>query len=196
MTSFSRRRAGWALPCIALLAAAGAGAARDPVREYVDQTTAVSVTVTDDALIFARERTDLAANARDYITFAPLEINRSGSRSYFWLAYIWSTIDRRNGEPLLAQGDELVLLADGRPIRLLADAGPLQDHGVVQQPIPAPKRDALALLFSADTESIAYAARATDLHIELLHDGTGEPFTLWKGARESLLAFAEWVTAD
>ena len=194
--SFARVRAGSALLFGALFAPAGMSMAADAVREYVDETSAISVTITSSALIFARERSDLAANARDYITLAPLETNRTGERSYFWMGYIWSTIDRRKGEPMIADGDELVLLADGRPIRLVALDTPLSDRGVVQPPLPAPKRNAIPVLFAVNPESIAYAAHATDLHIELLRAGTSETFVLWKDARAAVRAFAERVGAD
>jgi len=193
IVDFARIRAGSALLCGALFATTGASMAADAVRQYVDQTSAISVTVTSSALIFARERTDLAANARDYITLAPLETNRSGERSYFWMAYLWSTIDRRKGEPMIATTDELVLLADGRPIRLLAADVSLSDRGVVEPPISPPKRNAIPALFAVDLESIAYAAQATDLRIELIHAGVSESFTLWKDARPAVREFAERV---
>lgn len=193
LVAFASIRAGSALLGGALLFTTGAAMAADAVREYVDQTSAISVTVTSSALIFARERSDLAANARDYITLAPLETNRSGERSYFWMGYLWSTIDRRKGEPMIAATDELVLLADGRPIRLVALETPLSDRGVVEPPLDPPKRNALPALFAVDLESIAYAAQATDLHIELIHAGVSESFTLWKDARPAVREFAERV---
>jgi hypothetical protein len=197
-TTFNRRvaRAG-AVALFALLLASppGARAGEDPVREYLDEITAASITVAVDSLVFARERSDLAANARDYVTLAPIEINVTGKRSYFWSGYIWSTIDRRDRQPLLAPGDELVLLADGRPIRLRSDTRSLRDHGVGQPPTRVPARTAVAVLFVADRESIAYAARATELHIELIHAGTSEPFALWKDTRAALRAWVERVGA-
>jgi len=193
MNPFAPVRAGTLLLCGILLAAARPGIAADDVREYVDETSAVNVTVTRQALIFARERSDLAANARDYVTLAPLEINRSGDRHCFWLGYIWSTIDRRGGEPIVADGDQLVLLADGRPIRLVADPTPLADRGVVRAPLAAPQRNAVPVLFTVDVEAIAYAGRAAELHIELVHAGTSETFTLWKDARPAVREFAEHI---
>ena len=84
------------------------------VREYLDEKTAATITVTSASMIFARERPELAVNARDYISLAALEVNRAGTRSYYWFAYVWSTIDRRDDTPLLIESDELVLMADGR----------------------------------------------------------------------------------
>ena len=191
-----RKRGTSALLCGALLAAAAACAASDAVREYVDASSGVSVTVTTEAMIFARERLDLAANARDYITLAPLEVNRSGQRSYFWLGYLWSTIDRRKSEPMVASGDALVLFADGRPIRLVPDDTPLPERGVVQPPLPVPKRNAIPVLFTIDPESIAYVSRASDLRIQLVHEDTTDTFSLWKDARAAVRGFAERAGID
>ena len=169
-------------------------AAEDGVREYIDEITAANITVSSKILIFARERTDLAANARDYITLAPVEINRTGTRKYFWSGYLWSTIDRRNRQPLLQEGDELVLLADGRPIPLHGNGKTLKDLGAGEPITPSPARAAIPVLFPVNPEEIAYVARATEVHIELLHAGTSESFTLWKGKPAMLAAFAEHVS--
>ena len=164
------------------------------MREYIDEITAANITVSSKILIFARERTDLAANARDYITLAPVEINRTGTRKYFWSGYLWSTIDRRNRQPLLQEGDELVLLADGRPIPLHGNGKTLKDLGAGEPITPSPARAATPVLFPVSPEEIAYVARATEVHIELLHAGSSESFTLWKGKPAMLAAFAEHVS--
>jgi hypothetical protein len=180
--------------CTSLLACPpGLRAADDAVHQYVDEITAASITVAVEPLIFARERSDLAANARDYVTLTAIEVNVMGKRSYFWSAYIWSTIDRRDREPIVAPGDELVLVADGRPITLRGDAKTLREHGLGQPPTRAPLRTAVAALYAADLESLGYAGHATQLHVELIHAGSNEAFALWKDGRSALRAFVEDV---
>jgi len=187
------RRAGAVLAVLsaALLAWTAGVRAADPVRQYVDEITAATITVAVEPLIFARERTDLAANSRDYVTLTAIEINVQGKRSYFWSAYIWSTIDRRARQPLVAPGDELVLVADGRPIPLRSDAQTLRDLGLGESPTRAPTRTAVPALFAADRESIGYVARAGELRIELIHAGNNDAFVLWKDGRAALRAFSE-----
>src|SRR4029079_9937774 len=155
------RRAGAVLAVLsaALLAWTAGVRAADPVRQYVDEITAATITVAVEPLIFARERTDLADNSRDYVTLTAIEINVQGKRSYFWSAYIWSTIDRRDRQPLVAPGDELVLLADCPPLPLRSDAPPLRDLGLGESPTRAPTRTAVPALFAANLESIGYVAR-------------------------------------
>lgn len=166
----------------------------DMVREYVDDVTAVSVTVASDPLVFARERRDLAVNARDYLTLAPLEINRTGRRSYFWFAYLWSTIDRR-GQPLLGPEEKLVLIADGRPIVLESDGKPVREHGLAQLPISAPVRTATPLLFSATLETLGYVAAADDVSVKQIQEGGSESFVLWKGSPQRLQDFVRRLEA-
>ncbi|HEY7643257.1 MAG TPA: hypothetical protein VH814_26240 [Steroidobacteraceae bacterium] len=176
-----------------LVQPSGLPAADDALRQYVDETTAASITVATQPLIFARERSDLAVNARDYVVLTATEVNITGSRSHFWSAYIWSTIDRRDREPVVAPGDELVLVADGRPITLRSDGKTLRDHGLGQPPTRAPSRTAIPVLYAADRESISYVAHATELHIELIHGGSNEVFALWKDGRAALRAFSASV---
>ncbi len=183
------------LALAAIMIARAAAADDDAVREYVDEITAVSITVPVESLLFARERTDLAANARDYITLTPLEINRTGQRACYWFGYVWSTIDRRNRQPLLLEGDELVLLADGRPIALKMERRQLRDLGVGEPPTRPPVRGAVPVLFAATPEEIAYVARAREVHVELIRGGENEPFPMWKDARDSVQAFVDRVDA-
>jgi hypothetical protein len=178
---------GW----LALAAITSVWSAEEAVREYVDEITAVSITVPVNAIVFARERTDLAVNARDYVTLAPLEVNRTGKRSYFWSGYVWSTIDRRGGGPVLDPKDELVLIADGRPIPLRADGKSLRDHGVGQAPTGAPIRKATPVLFAARPDEIAYVAHAQELRVDVIHEGVSEPFLLWKDARDGVRELSE-----
>lgn len=173
---------------------ATAHAADRGVREYVDETTAASITASSTSLVFARENTDLAANARDYITLVPVEINTSGKRAYFWSGYLWSTIDRRTRQSWLPEGANLVLLADGRPIPLHRSGRALKDHGAEAPITPPPVRSAMAVLFATSPEEIAYVARASEVRIELLHSDTSEPFLLWRGRPGTLAAFAEYIS--
>src|SRR6266481_1480979 len=64
--------------------------------EYLDQTTAATITVVAKPLIFAHERPELAAHARDYVTLAAASVNRGGAIEHFIFAYLWSTVDDRN----------------------------------------------------------------------------------------------------
>jgi hypothetical protein len=177
----------WLTASAALVA--HAARADDAVRSYLDQTTAATITVAVQTFVFARERTDLAVNARDYISLVPIEVNRSGQRAYYWFGYAWSTIDRRDQNPIVTASDELVLVADGRPIRLQRATTPSRELGLATPPTPSPARAAVAVLCPTDAEILNYVGAAAELHVQLIRDGQGEDFLPWRDARAALNAF-------
>ena len=106
--------------CLLLLlaiASCAAPSAPQP-REFIDETTANSLLVVGAPLVFARERSDVAAHARDYVTLVGVEIDASGSYQQFLLAYRWSTVDTRMVPPPPGSAGLLTLIADGRLIEL------------------------------------------------------------------------------
>lgn len=174
----------------------GAFAADAAVREYLDEKTAATVTVTDSSFVFARERTDLAVNARDYLSLAAIEVNRVGQRAYFWSGYVWSTIDRRDRAPVFDPKATLVLLADGRPIPLTADGRSSREVGIGRAPTPVPARSATAVLFATDPETLAFVSQASELSVLLVREGASESLTLWRDARQPLVAFLRHLRHD
>ena len=192
----SWRRGAWRSLAAAMTALSTCSIAADAVREYLDETTAATITAVAEPYIFARERTDLAVNARDYVSLAALEINRAGQRSYHWFAYVWSTIDRRGDPSGATPVDQFVLLADGRAITLRGEARSLREAGVGQPPLPAPTRQAQALMFAADTEVFDYVAGSADLRVVLLRKDDQSEFLPWRDARDSLQAFVRAVAGS
>lgn len=191
------RRSAWVVIVAAATAALSptSSLSAGGVREYLDETTAATVAVGSETLVFARERTELAVNARDYISLVPVEINRSGVRACYWFAYVWSTIDRRgNDDPLVSTNDELILMADGRPIRLVREARTLRELGIARLPSRSPARSALPLLFPADVEIVSHVGGATDLSVHLVRGEGDEVFELWADAREALRQFVDHVS--
>ena len=86
-----------------LLSACGGGAAvidqapakgKQPL-EYLDEQSGATVTAVEKPLLFARERSERAANLRDYVTLMAVTVNRGGKRDSLLIAYIWSTLDAR-----------------------------------------------------------------------------------------------------
>lgn len=188
----ARATAAWSL---ALLTSAANPARADdkPVYEYLDEQSAATVTTALEPLVFARDRPDLAVNARDYVSLVPVEVNRSGERRYYWFGYLWSTIDRRDGETPLTQGDQLVLLADTRPIALPAAAGSMRELGIARAPLKRPGRAAVAILLQADADSVSFAGHASGLSLVLIHDGQNQDYALWRDAREAISGFVNYL---
>ena len=191
----ARVAAAWSL---ALLTSAAYPARADdkPVYEYLDEQTAATVTTAREDLVFARERPDLAVNARDYVSLVPIEVNRSGERRYYWFGYLWSTIDRRDNETQLTQGDQLVLLADARPIALQPAAGSMRELGIARAPLKRPGRAAVAILLQADADSVSFTGHASGLSLVLIHDGQNQDYSLWRDAREAVRKFVTYLGPD
>src|SRR6266702_4782668 len=98
--------------------------------EYLDETTAATISVVAKPLVFAHEHPERAVHARDYVTLAAASVNRGGAVEYYIFAYLWSTLDNtnRNGVPLAA--DSLVIAADDRRINPQLAGHSSQEAGV------------------------------------------------------------------
>jgi hypothetical protein len=99
-------------------------------RKVLDERSGISLTVVDQPLVLARERRDVAVQARDYLTLVAAQINESGKRELVWVVHQWSTIDSRaDSRRIAASFPEsrltlpFTLWTDGRPAlqRFLAE---------------------------------------------------------------------------
>jgi hypothetical protein len=101
---------------------------RPGVNEFLDERTGATVTVVREPLIFALERSTLAAHARDYISLTAVEVDRSGQTQLCVIGYFWSTIDRRAGSGAAQPADKtLALFAADRLIRFTLFESPPKD---------------------------------------------------------------------
>jgi hypothetical protein len=182
MTSEHARRLARVLAgAVVVLMVVGCAArpASDVPHQYLDETTAATVTVGSRALVFARERPELAVHARDYLTLVPIDVNRSGTHLQYFYGYLWSTIDKRG----VAEGDladpNFELIADGRRIPLTPVSGMPADVGVATPPLPAPARSAQVLLSPTDRDSQEFVTSADEVFAVAVRDGVGERYALW-----------------
>ena len=181
------------LAFIAALLTLGACAATHPPRpvEMIDERSGSTLMVVARPLIFARERTDVAANARDYATLVAVEIDDAGRYSDYLLLYRWSTVDPRMSPAPDPERGEVHILADGRDIAM----SPLP-----QIPIGLSKRRELhlpahaqvvAYAYTADGATLRYLAASSRLLLRLPQERLDTPFTLWQDGRRALEAFLE-----
>lgn len=170
--------------------ALGGCASRPPedARQYLDQVSAATVTVAPGALVFARERPELAVHARDYITLVPLDVNRSGKHSLYFYVYVWSTIDKRGLPANDAATGQIELVADGKQIPLTASSATPRELGLAESPVRPPSESARLLIAPTDRETLEFLSRATAIHAVEQHGGVGEQYELWSGTGGSILA--------
>jgi hypothetical protein len=160
-------------------------------RELLDETTGNTVSVVSKPLVFARERTDVAAYARDYATLVATEIDQSGTYHDYLLLYRWSTVDRRMSPPPAEDAGELRILAEGRVFTLK----PLQfmPTGLEHRRelfLPA-HGDNVAHAYEVTADMLRYIANSGTLSVQMPQETLNEPFTLWQDGRAALRDFAQ-----
>lgn len=183
------------LPMLVPLAGCVALPAATPV-ERLDERTGVTLVLPSEPLVFARERRDVAVNARDYLTLAALERNKAGRRDVVLLCYRWSTIDRRVNPMDDWQAQTLVIVIDGRDLRLepLGDRLPedLRPRPELHRP---PVGNVTATAYRASRSTLEIIAAGHDLQA-FFADARGSPaFRLWRDGREALRRFLAAVSA-
>jgi hypothetical protein len=153
-------------------------------QEYLDQRSGVTVTVADKPLVFARDRTERAANLRDYVTLVAASVNRAGKIQYVWIAYAWSTLD-----PLLAGSSEtagLVITADDRRIGFTPVAATPTEAGI-SVPIRAPPGvKSISHVFGTDLDTMGFLTVAHTLRLQVSDSDTAPYYELWEDGRTAL----------
>jgi len=177
----------------ALVACAISGCATAPAtREYQDERTAATVTVAGRGLLFAEAQSAYAANARNYLTLVPVEINRGGAHVLYWYGYTWSTLDRSFGhEP----PEQYTLVADGRQITLTFHTATPQELGLSAAPVKPWSPDARTIVAVTNRADLRLVADAKELGALGNRDGTLEPYDLWEDGRAALNDFLNWRSA-
>jgi hypothetical protein len=163
-------------------------------RTMLDESSGASLTVVDQSLVLARERRDVAVQARDYLTLVAAEINESGKRRLLWVLHQWSTIDARATDLRPAMSPSLVLVADGRDMRLI----PTDDTDALRylaNPLLRAPEDANAVttVYAVDAATLEYVATCTHLSAALPESGLTLPFGLWSDGRAALRRFVGQV---
>ena len=181
---------------LALLSSACAtiGGVADAPHEYLDQSTAATVTIVDRPLVFARERSELAANARDYVTLAAAAVDRTGRIDYVLVCYRWSTVDARLDNSPLPDSDTLVVAADDRRIELRSPSHSARDLGIGTPVHPPPGPTSSQYVYRVDLSTLRFIAAARHLRVQL---GTGElapNYDIWTDGRPALGAFVDFLS--
>ena len=167
-------------------------AAPEQAREYLDEQTGATISAVDRPSVFSRDRSERAANQRDYVTLAAATVNRGGVREYVLIAYVWSTLDPRY-EPANVDPESLVLVADDRRIRLTANGKSSADLGIARG-IDAPSgRGAKPLAFPTDLATMRFIAAARSLEVQAKADDTVVTYILWDDQRKSLDRFVHFL---
>lgn len=167
---------------------------KQPV-EYLDEQSGATVTAMDKPLLFARDRSERAANLRDYVTLIAATVNRGGKRDSLLVAYIWSTLDARY-EPARPVADSLVLVADDRLIRLESGGGTAADFGIIRAVGAPPGRTVKPLVFPLDLATLGFIAAARNLQIQAKVADQDVSYILWDDQRTALDRYVRFLNGE
>lgn len=169
------------------LAVGGCAAVEPGARQLLDERTGASWVLAEEPLVLARERRDLAVQARDYLTLLAVEANESGRRRLLLVVHQWSTIDARTRGGLGGVGP-LLLVADGRDLLLnpAADSGSrtLTEAARFGRPEDA---EVVTTLYPIDADTLRYLATSQTLRAALPQGQPPLPYALWRDGRPALL---------
>jgi hypothetical protein len=185
MTSEAAARAiacgAWLLRLAVICAALGTGACASAPppepREYLDESTAATVTVAGCAVVFALERPDLGVNARDYVTLTGVDVNTSGRHVSHVIGYAWSTLDKRG-----VDGDDQAtyeLVVEDRVLPLTVMTAGFRSLGLAAPPVQPPSRSAVPLAAKVSRETLALYVDAPSARVVRQRAGVTERFERW-----------------
>jgi hypothetical protein len=160
-----------------------------PSQEIFDESDASTLLVVAKPTVFARERSDLAAHARDYATVVAVEIDISGEYSDYLLVYRWSTVDRRMLPPPDPAGGAMRIVADGR----VFDFKPVDKLPVnfaQRRELHMPKHDDVVPRgYKVNSETLHFIATSEDLTLRMPQEPLDVPFKMFEDGRRALLEF-------
>jgi hypothetical protein len=165
-----------------------------PPTEYLDEHTGATVTIAYKPLVFARERSERAANMRDYVNLTAASVNRGGKVEYVLIAYLWSTLDPRFADVLNA--DSMVLVADDRRIALNANGKQPSDLGIVETVQAPPGQNLKPLVFPIDLATLRFIAAAHKVALQVAAGEDAFSYDLWEDQRAALGRFVDFLNGQ
>jgi hypothetical protein len=181
----------WFFASISLVLSLGACSATPPApgHEIFDEQTGNTLTVVSSPIVFARERTDVAAHARDYATLVAVEVDHSGTFKDYLFLHRWSTVDTRMSPPPGPDAGEMRLLSEGRELKLQPlDSLPI---GVGSgRDLHVPRHGAaVTRAFAVDPDILRFIAASRMLVLQMPQEALDTPFQIWEDGRGALQEF-------
>lgn len=178
-----------------MLAAGCASSAAHFTRESLDPTTAVTITTSRAPIVFYRDTPAQAAYARDLLDLGPIEVNRSGSFTYFLWLGIWTTNQPRDFAAQRDGFESIVILVDGEPLNLDVAGWTPAAIGASTPVYTKPVASAADAYYAVTVDQIRFMAAAAELTLRTT-GAAPEEYRLWDDAssvRRNLQAFLETV---
>jgi hypothetical protein len=174
---------------------AACGGSQPLVKDSLDPQTGVTITRSTKPLILYRDRSAVAAHARDYVYVGPVETNNMGRRRYFLWLGVWSTSESSSRASELDEFESIVIYADGEPLGLNVAGWNPAAIGVSGTVYVKPVASATDAFYAVTIDQIRVIAEATDVELRTGRAATGH-FQPWEGspsAAAGLRAFVQEV---
>lgn len=141
----------------------GCAISRPAAEEHLDPGTGATYARMTTKRVMFRDHSGGAAFARDYVTYAPLRVNRSGRHEHFLWLGIWSTM--RDADP---QGDSrdfgaITVLVDGEPMPLETAGTRPRDVHLSESPYRPPVDNAAEAYYPVTPDQLRLIYGATEL---------------------------------
>jgi hypothetical protein len=163
-------------------------------QEHLDERTGATLTVADQPLTFARDRSERAANLRDYLTLVASSVNRGGKISFVFITYAWSTLDVRDAGA--GSREQLIVTADDRRMKLQPAAADPLEAGL-SLPLQAPPGvQTISRVYAVDLDTLRFLANSRSLRLQTSDDEDAPYYELWHDTRGALRAFVRYADGD
>ena len=181
---------------IALLAVALMGCANSsaPLARRLDPQTSVTITYSPVPILLYRDDPAHAAHARNFVSLAPIEVDRSGNYKYFLWLGIWSTNHRVSGPDAQDGFESLILYADGEPLALEVAGWTPSAIGASEPVYAKPVAAAIDAYYEVTADQLRFIADATDLSLRTTGFET-RSFELWDQQTAARERFKRFVAA-
>lgn len=147
-------------------------------REYLDSITAATITVSTNPWVFARERPDVAANLRDYLTLHWAEVNLSGERRTYLVAHAWSTVNASTKLP--ANDARLDIAADDRVLSMQPLTAQPRSFGIGEPIASARGRSERIWYYPIAPEALTYFVTARAVSATLSGQDFSAQYQIWR----------------
>jgi hypothetical protein len=181
---------------LSMLSACTALSSADSPQEYLDKDTAATINVVGRPMVFARDRSERAAHARDYVTVAAATVDRGGKTDYVVIAYFWSTLDAHD-EPHAAQAPaaaDIVFAADDRRITLHLEGHSAHDIGIGVPVHAPPARSVIPNVYRTDLATLRYLSAAH--HLAVVAADSDMSYELWDDRRAALGSLVRLLSGE
>ena len=152
----------------------------------LDESSGLTFVVVQRPMVFARARTDVAANARDYLTLVAAEEDHSGKYTRWLIVHRWSTVDPRMQHDPGSNPSQLLIIADDRELTLRrADPDPamLARRDLLFAPGGSGAQSAA---YPVDEAMLRYIAFSRRLLLRLGDDTALPAYSVWADGRDAL----------